>query len=221
MEPSPRTSLDPVEGETALRMWIRRSLYLLFGGIFLFEVLNYVHILSFPIDFTWLGRVTSTLVVFGILRAVDEVLKRTIGTRLQGTIWILMTIVLLVDFFGDVFGLYGRFEYYDQVAHFFSGPLLVISLLLVLETLCKRLRWNHSKAVTYLLALGINTIFAVFYEIEEYLEDYFFHSHRLGDGPDTANDLMLNLFGGIVLILVYIAYQRWNKMRRNALVQHP
>jgi uncharacterized membrane protein YsdA (DUF1294 family) len=67
-------------------------------------------------------------------------------------------------------------------------------------------QWRIPDEVLYLLALGINVIVAVLYEVEEYLEDFFTLSQRLGDGPDTANDMMVNLIGGagcMVGVLVY------------------
>ena len=57
------------------------------------------------------------------------------------------------------------------------------------------------------MALCLNVLFAVLYEIEEYSEDFFYGTNRLGDGPDTANDLMLNLIGGAIIILAIMAYR--------------
>lgn len=81
------------------------------------------------------------------------------------------------------------------------------------EEVALRLKWRCPRAVTYGLALGASTIFAVLYEVEEYLEDYFFQTNRLGDGPDTANDLMLNLFGGALLIVCLMGYRAWTRKR--------
>ncbi len=195
------------------RTLVQKMVFVVFGGLFLFELLNYTNILSFKVDFTWFGRVVSTFVMFAILRSIDVIFQRKLGTHLQSRVWFIMTFLLFFDFFGDILGLYGKWMYYDQVVHFLSGPALVTSLILVFERIADRLKWWSPRAVTYGLALGASTIFAVLYEVEEYLEDFFFGTHRLGDGPDTANDLMLNLIGGALLITVFVSYRAWQSRK--------
>ncbi len=193
---------------------IRRTLYIVFCAIFFFEFLNYFGVLHFHVDYTWFGRILSTLTVFGALRLIDELFRRKTGKPLSSKIWVVMAILLLFDFIGDVFGFYGRWEHYDQVVHFISGPMLTLCLLLAFERLAKYFAWNCPRAVTYGLALGVNVILAVLYEIEEYSEDVIYHTHRLGDGPDTANDLLMNLVGASLLILGLIVYRAWRKRRQ-------
>jgi len=53
------------------------------------------------------------------------------------------------------------------------------------------------------------------YEIEEYLEDYFTGSHRLGDGLDTAEDLMFNIVGGLVVLSIIVIYLKIKEKRSN------
>ncbi len=195
------------------RTLVQKIVFVVFGGLFLFELLNYTNVLSFKIEFTWFGRVMSTFVLFAILRSVDVLFQRKLGTHLQSRVWFIMTFLLFFDFFGDILGLYGKWTSYDQVVHFLSGPALVASLILVFERIADRLNWRSPRAVTYGLALGTSTIFAVLYEVEEYLEDFFFGTHRLGDGPDTANDLMLNMIGGVLLIAVFVGYRAWQNRK--------
>ncbi len=191
---------------------IRQVLYGIFGALFLFEFLNYLGVLTFRVEYTWLGRFISTFLLFVFLRCIDEYLWHKVGTRLRGVIWILLSGLLFFDFIGDIFGFYSRWSWYDQVAHFLSGPILFISLLLTLEMTALYRRWRCPKSVFYGLALGINTVFAVLYEMEEYLEDYIYHTNRLGDGPDTANDLLLNLLGAVLALLLVVLMRRRARM---------
>ncbi len=173
--------------------------------------------LSYRVDYTWFGRLFSTIAIFSILQLLDWLFRRKLDTPLPLAVWALTGILLLFDFIGDIFSFYTRWMWYDQVAHFISGPLVVASLLITLEAVRSQARWNTPRLVTYGLTIGISTIFAVLYEIEEYLEDYFFGTHRLGDGPDTVNDLMLNLLGGCVLIAFVISYRAIKARRGSAL----
>lgn len=207
----------PVPADLVPAMWIRRLLSLTFVGLFVFEVLNYFQVISFRVDYTWLGRFVSTLVMFGMLRLIDEGFRRKLGTRLQGKVWVLMTVLLWFDFLGDVFGLYSRWMWYDQVVHFLSGILLVTCLWIVLKTCATRLHWVIPNSVIAVLALGVNTIFAVLYEIEEYMEDAFFGTNRLGDAFDTANDLLLNLLAGALVILSLFVWKRFCRTRAQRL----
>lgn len=191
-------------------LW-RKGISVMFIGMLLFELLNYLGILSFKVDYTWFGRLFSTVVMFGILQLIDGLFRWKFQTRLQGSVWVLAALLLWSDFIGDIFQFYTRWTWYDQAIHFISGPVVTAALLIALETVREKARWNTPRAVTYVLAVGVNTIFSVLYEIEEYLEDYFFQTNRLGDGPDTVNDLMMSLIGGSLFIgcvAVYRALQR-------------
>ncbi len=210
-------TLKVSEREATTSAWVRRTLSVMFGGLFLFEFLNYLKVFQYQVDYTWFGRFFSTLVLFGILRVIDEVFKRTLKRRLQGTVWFVMAGLLWLDFCGDIFHFYSRWGWYDQFVHFMSGICLVVCLILVFETCVVRLRWKLPSGIIFILALGINTIFAVAYELEEYLEDYFFHTQRLGDGFDTANDLMLNLLAGALTILGVVVWRKFSKPTLRAL----
>lgn len=63
--------------------------------------------------------------------------------------------------------------------------------------------WNLANAVL------VVSFFGALYEIEEYLEDFFTASMRLGDGPDTANDIMLNVIGAAVAVVIIYAVTKY------------
>ena len=199
--------------ESTFIHWFRRGLVSLLVGVLAFEALNYAHVLGYHLDFTWFGRVFSTSFVLLTLIGLDWLFRRKLQTRLPPIIWVLCVLILGLDFCGDVFGFYGRWEHYDQVAHFFSGPSLTICLVMAYRCIVLKRGWQLPTSAIYLLALGTDSLFAVAYELEEYLEDVFFDSHRLGDGPDTANDLMMNLLGALLTLMVLTLYTRYKRSK--------
>lgn len=188
--------------------YLRHAAYCILVGLVVFDLLNFLRIIPYKVEFTALGRIISTGGVFLALFLADSAIHKILRTRLPGIVWLFCTLIVIFDFLGDVFHFYARWPWYDQFAHFTSGPLLMGALIAGLFMLARAERWRIPDGVLYLLALGIDAIIAVLYEIEEYLEDVFTLSHRLGDGPDTANDLMMNLIGGAGLILGVIVYQK-------------
>lgn len=190
----------PISKETVFTLWLRRIASVIFLGLFLFELANLLGILTFNVEYTWRGRVFSTAFVFCEAALLDWILQKYAHIRLHGMVWFAVIVLILVDFFGDVSNLYARWSWYDQVAHFLGGPILVGTFVCVYEDLAPILKWNHPRYVTTGMAYGTSLLFAVLYEMQEYIEDIIFHSNRLGDGVDTANDLLMNLIGGLVTI---------------------
>lgn len=186
-----------------------------FVALFLFELANYVGILHFQVDYTWFGRLVSTGTVFGVLLALDFFFSKKLNSFLPARVWLCGALLIIGDFSGDFFGLYKGWDQYDQLVHFLGGPILVGAFIAIFEALSRIQAWRHPGYVTYLLALGTSAIWAVLYEAEEYIEDLIFHSNRLGDGPDTANDLLMNLVGGAVFIGVTVLYRRYAARSRS------
>jgi uncharacterized membrane protein YjdF len=60
--------------------------------------------------------------------------------------------------------------------------------------------------LSLLLAAASTLSLSAIYEIEEYTEDLIFHTHRLGPGADTANDLLFNLLGITATVIFVIIY---------------
>lgn len=194
--------------------WAKVLSYGLFLGLLTFELLNILGVLSYHVDFTWLGRVISSLAVFGIIVGLNALFERLLRIPISNGVLLGGTLLLLVDFWGDVLSLYTRFPWYDQVAHFLSGPFLVGAFLLVYEPVIERLRWRIPQGMVYFFTLQTSVLLAVLYELEEYTEDLLYGTNRLGDGMDTANDLALNLLGGLVTLLIVIVYRRRQQQKQ-------
>lgn len=121
---------------------------------------------------------------------------------------LLITAQVIVDAIGDMGHLYGQFLWYDQMLHFASGFIATF----IVGGLFYAIHKIHDKRrpglEVFIAALGVGTLVSVVYEIEEYLEDFFTGSHRLGDGFDTANGLMLAVLGGIIAAWFVIKWPR-------------
>ncbi len=180
--------------------------------LILFEIANYIRIFHFTLDFTWFGLTLTGIGVFAGLEITNQFFTKKIHVPLPSFIWPIAFISTGIDAFGDMAHWYSRWSWYDQVAHFTGGAVLTLVMLTVFTLVSHRHAWQHPTHLSYSYALGIATIFGVLYEIEEYLEDYFSFTNRLGDGRDTANDLLMNLLGGLT-ILVIIAGTRYVRKR--------
>ncbi len=194
--------------ESRGNIYLRRAAYAILGGLVVFDALNFLQVVPYQVEFTLFGRIVSTGGAFLALVIADALFKKHIGRALPGIVWASFALIIVGDFFGDVFHFYGSWDRYDQAIHFLSGPFLVAPLIALLVMIKNAKQWRVPDGILYLLALGINVTIAVLYEVEEYLEDFFTLSQRLGDGPDTANDLMVNLIGGVGCILAVMAYKK-------------
>lgn len=173
--------------------------------LLVFELLNWVAVLHYSLDFTWRGLVITSA---GLWTMVEGIIiwQQHHHRRLHITAMLAITCVLLyMDAFGDIFRWYGAYPWYDQIAHFvggFGGGLMVLFIGYGLVDRDRR------SALHNFLAVCVVTFFAVIYELGEYFEDYFTGSNRLGDGFDTANDLFLGIIGAAIAVALLRLVER-------------
>lgn len=120
--------------------------------------------------------------------------------------WIASSTVILLtlDATGDYLNWYAKFKYFDAMLHFFAPLVATLGIWSIrrtfqISTTYKTLFFSIAPCVVTLVAL---------YEMEEYLEDLITGSQRLGNGFDTANDLLMGFFGAFLPVtLHYIWHQ--------------
>lgn len=183
-----------------------------FALLILFEITNYIRVFHFTVDFTWFGLIFTSIFVFCALEIGQVIFIKKLHTLLPSFIWPIAFATVALDALGDIAHWYSRVPWYDQVTHALGGIVTTLIVFVVFATVAKTHEWRHPAHLSYSYALGIATVFGVLYEIEEYLEDYFGFTNRLGDGRDTANDLLLNLVGSIVAITI-IMFTRYARKR--------
>lgn len=176
---------------------------LLLGILLLFELSNQFGLLHFTLDFTWFGLVITGAVIWLFVEGASYILEKRSGRPIPGIIFLLVLVAVYVDALGDILHFYGRFYWYDEVAHLIGGATAAGILFFMVWT---SLRHKIKALGISLFSLGISSFLGVLYEIEEYLEDLLTGSHRLGDGPDTASDLLFNTLGALFVIGLMVSY---------------
>lgn len=173
------------------------------SALVLFELLNLAGVLKFTLDFSWLGLLATSVVSWTILEGLYYFFRKR-GASLSGFPYFFAAVVLWLDVLGDVAHFYGRYGWYDQVMHLVGGGAVMVIALAVFSK--AKIRFELPIVAVLILAIGLVALLGSFYEIEEYLEDRFYHGRpvRLGDGPDTADDLMWNLIGGVAAGSTYL-----------------
>lgn len=185
---------------------------LLFAGLIIFELLNFFKILQFNLQYTWLGLVITSAAAFALLELVAFKYKRLKGDYLHWLIWLIVVAGLGLDAFGDFFHFYGKYGWWDQTVHFFVSAVVCFTLFTVISAFwidkfkfSLLLKTGRLKLSLLLAATSAMSLSAL-YEIEEYTEDVFFHTNRMGPGADTSNDLVCNLAGILTAVIFVSAY---------------
>ncbi len=192
---------------------------LLFGGLIVFELLNYLKILQFSLEYTWLGLLITSIVSLTLLEVTAHKYKQIKGHYLHWLIWLIVAGGLSLDAFGDFFHFYGRYSWWDQVVHFSVNAVACFTFFTVISAFwidkfkfSLLLKTGRLK-LSLLLSATITMSFSAIYEMEEYLEDVLFHTHRLGPGTDTVNDLCFNLLGILTAVTIIVIYYLITKKR--------
>ncbi|MBU0598518.1 hypothetical protein KKF61_06060 [Patescibacteria group bacterium] len=179
-----------------------------FAGWIIFELLNWAGILDFTLDFTWLGLVVTAVFVWAALEIVSARLKKTTNRTLPWIVFFACFFSISFDALGDVAGWYSRFVWYDQVGHTLGGAMAALLMFFVLWRLNQAGRIKIGKKLLGFMAITGSAFFGVLYELEEYLEDVFTGGNRLGSGVDTANDMMWNTIGALIVVLIAVKILR-------------
>jgi len=173
-----------------------------------FELLNWAEILHFTLDFTWLGLVLTSGFVWGVLEIVSARLKKSTGKPLPWFVFLLALVAVSFDAMGDVAHWYSTYEWYDQVGHVLGGSMAALVAFFVFWHLKEAGNISIGKKLAGFMALTTSAFLGVLYELEEYLEDVFTGGNRLGSGVDTANDMMWNTVGGLVVVILLVVFIR-------------
>jgi hypothetical protein len=182
---------------------------LAFGFWLFVEILSWVKILPLTLEFTWLGLVVTASFAWGILEIISWRLRRVGARNLWGLTYFAALFSQCVDAFGDISRFYGKFGWYDQFAHFVGGAVVALVIFDLLLALQDSGRLNLPAKGRAIIAICVSMAAGSLYELEEYGEDVFFNSNRLGNAFDTGNDMFLNTLGAAVLIwLIYFIRRR-------------
>lgn len=182
---------------------IARILFLI---LIAFELLNGFGVLRVPLDFSWFGLIVTS----GVAWASIELLFGKAGNEKKLRIALPMAVMaVLLDMAGDVFRLYSRIIWYDRALHVIGGAAVAYLVYLLAERALSALR----PGMRALVVVGATSLLGTAYEVEEWLEDAWVHGQmlRLGDGPDTADDLLMNIIGAGIVMAIVLFYEARKK----------
>lgn len=184
---------------------------IIFGILLGVEVLAYFNLIQLSPTYTTFGLILTSIFVWSTMEITQLFLEKNGKTHHYGW-WIILCVaaVLYLDAMGDFLHFYESIPNYDGFLHFLTPAIIAWWMWQILTTI-------YPTATHQLLVLttgSLSITLTVLYEIEEYLEDVFTGSHRLGDGFDTANDLLMGVIGVSVVVTLLYSLKR-NKVTNN------
>lgn len=186
---------------------VRNACRAAFAILLIVEILGALGVTGLTVTYTWLGLFVTLIAVAVGIEWGSVVLRRRWHAELHWSVWVLAFAAVALDAFGDMLGFYARYPWYDQFGHYI-GTVCTTSIIFAFVRAIYQRAASELPFVAFPLSLGLAITFGTLYEIEEYLEDYFRLTNRLGDGPDTANDLLMNLLGALTVVIVLWLYHR-------------
>lgn len=158
--------------------------------------------------FTASGLLLQSFVFYCFFEIVNHLIKKYGKTPPW---WVASSMVGLLgmDAIGDYLYWYDSFTYFDAILHFLVPMAGTLGIWAIRRTF--QLPTNY-KTVLFSIVPCIMTL-AAMYEMEEYLEDLITGSHRLGDGFDTANDMLMALLGSLLPVGLYYGYKGILRLR--------
>lgn len=178
----------------------------LFAILVIFELLNQLKILNFPLTFTWLGLILTSTIIWFLLEIVSLYTQKKCGLPISGLAMLTAVAVVYIDALGDVFLFYARFGWYDKTAHLVGAAAAAGIVFSIIRNLVACQRIKLGPFGQGLFSWMTASFLGIVYELEEYFEDLFTGSHRLGDALDTANDLFLDVVGGLTIMVIAVIY---------------
>ncbi|MEK7640147.1 MAG: DUF2238 domain-containing protein [Patescibacteria group bacterium] len=183
-------------------------------GVWVFvEVLSWAKVIPLTLEFTWFGLILTASVAWGAVELISLRLRKVGAQSLWGGTLLLVLISQCTDAGGDIFRLYSAYNWYDQVAHVVGGAAVALIFFNLLTSLHIAQRIQLGVKFRGWLAVMGSMAIGSLYELEEYGEDVIFGSHRLGDAFDTANDMLMNTLGALLLILIIVRIRRRKQLQ--------
>lgn len=203
MQPTVKEKVGP-QRRTLVSLW-RTAIVLLIG----IEILAMYGKLNIQPLYTGIGLIVTASVTWALIEWVEHYTHRRNNGLLPWWMFLLLLIGLYLDAIGDLWKLYIQFEHYDSMLHITISFAVALVLFELLSLQYQQL------SLTQLIGIGssIAITIGVFIEIDEYLEDLFTGSNRIGEGFDTANDLFCNTTGVGLAAILFITFFFFYKKR--------
>lgn len=156
-----------------------------------------------------LTNIAATWLIILAIRAADR-RHQSIATIAI----ILGLLAIWADAVGNFTHQYGNNWWYDHLTHAFGVTGATAMAIEWYRLLVKANTIRLSPGQVAWIGFAIGQALGAIYEVSEYLGDQVFATHRVGEGFDTSRDLVYNLLGGLLAVIVY-----WPVLK--ALVRRP
>jgi len=195
-------------------LWVTR---ILFAGLIAIEAASLVGFLHLQGEYNWFGGLILTaLVAWAATEAAVHFTFREQPSRLPFYLPLLPVAAVYFDALGDFVRWYAQFTWYDRLTHFAGGVAVAGLLYTFFKSWMPRHNYPVDHAALAFVTVSVTALIGSLYEIEEYLEDYFRHiAMRLGDGPDTASDLLFNLLGAVLIVVLIMVSSKSPRLKNN------
>lgn len=131
-----------------------------------------------------------------------------------GIVSLLVAASVWFDGAANFWHLFGRYLWWDKMAHFTGSFAPIAAIFTYLYQLNQQGKIKLPGWSVSLYSISLVSLLSVLYEISEYIGDVMFHTNRVTDLFDAADDLMYNVSGALFVVLVFWAW-RSIKVRSN------
>lgn len=159
-------------------------------------------------DFTWFGL----FVTFAFAWTMLELLQ------FSALVWIFVFLLLILDVFSALLGLFSTVSSWDKLMHTCGGILMATAALEIISRIIEKgyVRVQNSKLFVIINVFFFVTFIGFLYEFLEYLIDKFQYGYpkTLVDVYDSIEDQLFNLLGATLVLVGYYLWRR-RKNRSN------
>ena len=138
-------------------------------------------------------------------------LRRRLGQHhvtLPGAVVLLFVLDIWFDAFGNFLDFYTKIPNWDRLAHFLGTAVVTLGILATLQMLRQHGKIQLGGLFITIVAPSIALSITVIHEIVEFIGDRYFGTHRITSLFDTSGDLLFNLLGAGLVILLIQPYRR-------------
>lgn len=138
------------------------------------------------------------------------VLRRRLGRRhitLPGAVVLLFVLDIWFDAVGNFLDFYTKIPNWDRLAHFLGTAVVTLGILATLQMLRQHGKIQLGGLFISIVAPSIAISITVVHEIAEFIGDRWFGTHRVTGIFDTSGDLVFNLLGAALVILLVQPYR--------------
>lgn len=149
----------------------------------------------------WQGLFLTVLITWITIEIVNHYLIKKGDSGLPSYFWSLTVLGTGGDSLANFFLLF-ELPYFDKFMHFSAAVIFSFLAMKFLNMLENLLNLRFSKLLAYYLVLSIINLGAVVYEIGEWIGDKYFDANNIIGVFDTTEDIIFNLIGASVVILI-------------------